>query len=74
MTLNRALVRNVGTCRPDAKGGFKREVPRGPNTDGHRGGGVTAEKLCCSVMEPDRRGCIVQAFRGGAAVGEALAA
>ena len=59
--LNRALVWNVGTCRPDAKG----EVQMGgPHEDqsteaGHRGG-ATRSRVEGSVMGPDRRGCIVQ--------------
>lgn len=30
VTLLQALVRNVGTCRPDAKGDVQVEAPRGP--------------------------------------------
>ena len=65
VTLNRALVRNVGTCRPDAKG----EVQMGgPHEDksteaGHRGG-ATRSRVEGSVMGSDRRGCVVQLWPG----------
>ena len=61
VTLHLAFVRNVGTCRSDAKG----EVQvGGPHEDesteaGHRGG-ATCSRAESSVIELDRRGCIVQ--------------
>ena len=65
VTLNRALARNVGTCRPDAKG----EVQMGgPHEDesteaGHRGGAACNSDEG-SVMELERRGCVVQLWPG----------
>ena len=60
MTLIQALVRNVGTCRPDAKGEVQAEsIRKGESTDaGHRGG-VTRSRVEGSVMGLDRRGGIV---------------
>ena len=64
VTLNWALAWNVGTCRPDAKG----EVQMGgPHEDksteaGHRDG-ATRSRVEGSVMETDRRGCVVQLWR-----------
>jgi hypothetical protein len=60
VTLSRAFARNVGTCRPDAKGeiqaGGLREDRR---TDaGYRGGATSSEEG--SVMGLERRGCVVQ--------------
>ena len=60
-----AVAWNVGTCRLDAKG----DLPMGsPHEDksteaGHRGG-ATRSRVESSVMEPDRRGCVVQLFSG----------
>src|SRR6202008_1678976 len=48
--LNQALVRNVRTCRSDAKGDVQAE---------HRGGAARSRDEG-SVMELDRRGCVVQ--------------
>ena len=66
VTLNRALVRNVGTCRPDAKGAIQAGGPREDwSTEaGHRGGAARSREEG-SVMELDRRGCIVQLWPGG---------
>jgi hypothetical protein len=65
MTQDLALARNVGTWRPDAKGEIQ---VGGPHKDesteaGHRGG-ATRSRVESSVMEPDRRGCVVQLFSG----------
>jgi hypothetical protein len=65
MTQDLALARNVGTWRPDAKGEIQ---VGGPHEDesteaGHRGG-ATRSRVESSVMEPDRRGCVVQLFSG----------
>lgn len=61
VTLSQALVRNVGTCRPDAKG----ETPadslcKGESTDaGHRDGAVRSRGEG-PVMGLDRRGSVVR--------------
>ena len=58
---NQAFVWNVRTCRSDAKG----EVSSGQNREGestdaeHRGGAARIRDEG-SVMELDRRGCVVQ--------------
>ena len=51
----------VGTCRPDAKGDAQMGCPReSKSTDaGHRDGAARS-RVESSVMEPDRRGCVVQ--------------
>src|SRR5450759_1720761 len=59
--LNRALVWNVRTCRTDAK----EEVTSGQNredesTDAEHRGGAARIRDEGSVMELDRRGCVVQ--------------
>jgi hypothetical protein len=61
VTLGLALARNVGTCRPDAKGDAQMGCPReSKSTDaGHRDGAARS-RVESSVMEPDRRGCVVQ--------------
>ena len=66
MTLNQASMWNAGTCRPDAKGEIQ---VGGPHEDesteaGHRGG-ATRNRAEGSVMEPDRRGCVVQLWPEG---------
>ena len=61
VTSVQARVRNLGTCRPDAKG----EVQVGsPHEDerteaGHRGGAVRSRDEG-SVMGLDRRGCLIR--------------
>jgi hypothetical protein len=65
VTLYLAFAWNVGTCRPDAKGEIQ---VGGPHEDesteaGHRGG-ATRNRAEGSVMEPDRRGCVVQLCTG----------
>jgi len=65
VTLYMAFAWNVGTCRPDAKGEIQ---VGGPHEDesteaGHRGG-ATRNRAEGSVMEPDRRGCVVQLCTG----------
>ena len=64
--LIQAWVRNVGTCRPDAKGDAQVGSPRKrPSTEaGHRGG-VARSREERSVMEPDRRGGVVQCYPVG---------
>jgi len=59
--LNQALVRNVRTCRSDAKG----EVSSGQNredksTDAEHRDGAARIRDKGSVMELDRRGCVAQ--------------
>ncbi len=61
VTPHLAFARNVGTCRPDAKGEIQ---VSGPHEDesteaGHRGG-ATRSRDESSVIELDRRGCVVQ--------------
>ena len=66
-----AWVRNVGTCRPDAKGDAQAGSPRKrPSTEaGHRGG-VAHSRHEGSVMGLDRRGGVVRSYRGGNPRGE----
>jgi hypothetical protein len=61
VTLGLAHARNVGTCRPDAKGEAQMGCPHeSKSTDaGHRGGAARS-RVEGSVMGPDRRGCVVQ--------------
>ena len=65
VTLIQALVWNVGTCRPDVKGETQVRGPhKGESTDaGHRDGAVRSRGEG-SVMEPDRRDCVVQLYCG----------
>jgi hypothetical protein len=71
VTLIQALVRNVGTCRPDAKG----EVQAGCNrkdesTDaGHRGGAARSRGED-PVMGLDQRGDVVRFYCVGNPKGE----
>jgi hypothetical protein len=64
--LDQALIWNVGTCRPDAKGASRAGDPRQAlSTDaGHRGRTARSRDEG-SVMELDRRGCGVQSWAGG---------
>jgi hypothetical protein len=64
--LIQAWVRNVGTCRSDAKGDAQVGSPRKrPSTEaGHRGG-VAHSREERSVMEPDRRGGVVRCYWAG---------
>ena len=61
VTLGLARARNVGTCRPDAKGDAQMGCPHeSKSTDaGHRDGAARSREEG-SVMGLDRRGCIVQ--------------
>jgi hypothetical protein len=60
VNLDQALVWNVGTCRPDAKGEAQVGRPHeGESTDaGHRGG-PTRISVEVSVMGMERRGWII---------------
>jgi len=58
--LNQALVRNVRTCRSDAKGDVKRLTPQGPEYRSGAQGGAARIRDEGSVMGLDRRGCVVQ--------------
>ena len=61
VTLHLALARNVGTCRPDAKGEVQAGGPRKDESTevGHRDG-ATRSRDESSVIGLDRRGCVVQ--------------
>jgi hypothetical protein len=63
LNLNQALVWNVGTCRPDAKGETQMGGPhKGDSTDaGHRDR-PTRISGEISVMEMERRGWIIQLY------------
>ncbi len=63
VNLFQALARNVGTCRPDAKGEIRVGGPHeGERTNaGHRGG-VVRRRVEGSVMELDQRGYIAQLY------------
>jgi hypothetical protein len=64
--LMQASVRNVGTCRPDAKGEVQaNSLRKNESTDaGHRGGGVHSREEG-PVMGSDRRDVVVQPCYGG---------
>jgi len=64
--VSQAWVRNVGTCRPGAKGAAPAGSPRKRHSieAGHRGG-ATHSRNEGSVMEPDRRGGGVRCYRAG---------
>jgi len=59
--LIQALMRNVGTCRPDAKGETPADsLRKGESTEtGHRGGGAHS-RAEGSVMGLDRRSAVVR--------------
>ncbi len=65
VTLYQASVRNVGTCRPDAKGEAQADsLGKSESTDaGHRDGGVRSRGEG-SVMGLDRRGAVVRPQQG----------
>ena len=71
--LIQAWVRNVGTCRPDAKGAAQAGSPRKrlSTEAGHRGG-VARSRAERSVMELDRRGGVVRCYPVGNPRGEDL--
>ena len=61
VNLDQALLRNVGTCRPDVKGDVQAGDPRKDQSTeaGHRGGAVRSRDEG-SVMGLDRRGCLIR--------------
>lgn len=73
VTLTQASVRNLGTCRPDAKGEIQAEgLRKDESTDaGHRGGDVRS-RVEGPVMGLDRRGVIVWLYPVGNPRGEDL--
>jgi hypothetical protein len=73
VTLNQALVRNVGTCHPDVKGEAQADrLCKGERTDaGHRGG-VARSRDEGAVMVLDQRGGVVQPCCVGNLKGEDL--
>ena len=66
-------MRNVGTCRPDAKGKAQADgLRKSERTEaGHRGG-VARSREEGSVMELDRRGGVVRLCSVGTPKGEDL--
>ena len=71
MTLNQALVRNVGTCRSDAKGEIQAEsLRKDERTNAEHRGGVARSRGEGSVMELDRRGGVVRLYPVGNPRGE----
>src|SRR5271170_8123431 len=66
VNLDQALIRNVGTCRPDVKGESRVGNPREAlSTDaGHRGRTARSREEG-AVMALDRRGCGVLVLTGG---------
>jgi hypothetical protein len=71
VTLIQALVRNVGTCRPEVKGEVQADrFCKGESTDaGHRGGAVLSPDEG-PVMGPDRRVGVVRLCCAGNPQGE----
>lgn len=71
MTLFQALVRNVGTCRPDAKGEIQAASRRkDESTDaGHRGGNTRSREEG-AVMVLDRRGVVIWFYAFGNPFGD----
>lgn len=61
VTLYQASMRNVRTCRPDAKGEIQADsLCKNESTDaGHRDGDARSRDEGC-VMELDRRGVVIQ--------------
>ena len=66
VTLIQALVWNMGTCRPDAKGATQVGGPHEClSTDAGHGGGAARSSDEGSVMGLERRGCIIQLCKDG---------
>ena len=65
VTLIQALVRNLGTCRLDAKGEIQADrLRKDQSADARHRGGSARSRDEGSVMELDRRGCVVQLWTG----------
>jgi hypothetical protein len=66
VSLIQAWVRNVGTCRSDAKGDAQAGSPRKRlRTEAEHRGGVAHSRDEGSVMELDRRGGVVRGYQAG---------
>lgn len=66
VSLTRALVWNVGTCRLDGKGETQAGGPcKGESTDARHRGGVARSSEEDLVMRWERRGNIVRLYRRG---------
>jgi RNA-directed DNA polymerase len=73
VSLIQALVRNVGTGRPDAKGEIQVGGPHeGERTEAGRRDGVTRSRAEGPVMGRERRGDIVWLYRGSTREGRNL--
>ena len=71
VTLSQALMRNVGTRRPDAKGETQADsLRKGESTDAGHGGGVARSRVEGPVMGLDRRGGVVWLYSVGNSQGE----
>ena len=65
MTVSQALVRNVGTCRPDAKGEIQAGGPcEDESTDAGGRGGAARSSGEGAVTALERRGRVVQLWKG----------
>ena len=71
MNLKQALLRNMRTCRSDAKGEVQVETPRGESTDAEHRGGPWCSSDEAFVMKVERRDlcCLVLLGRPTAKVG-----
>ena len=66
VTLIQALIRNLGTCRADAKGDFQvDELHKKQSTDAAHRGGSARSRDECAEMALDRRGAVVWPCRTG---------
>ena len=64
-TVSQALARNVGTCRPDAKGEIQAGGPcEDESTEAGRRGGAARSSGEGAVMALERRGRVVQLWTG----------
>ena len=64
--LMQAWMRNVGTCRPDAKGDTQAGSPRKRlSTEAWHRDRVAHSREEASVIEPDRRGGVVRCYQAG---------
>ena len=66
VNLDQALIRNVGTCRSDAKGASRAGDPhKALSTDAEHRDRTARSRDEGAVMALDRRGCGVHALTGG---------